>query len=94
VKGILQKFKKIHYFSLKNVGYFMAHIHNDFSYTSGEHLFIYLYYYALQLLKAYCAIWVRRSNVRHQASPRVSPHESTQRRKVELWGEKYPVNFA
>jgi len=35
--------------------------------------------------KAYCAIWVRRSNFRHQASPRVSPCESTQRRKVELW---------
>ena len=35
-------------------------------------------------LKAYCAIWVRRSNFRHQASPRVSPRESTQRRKVEL----------
>jgi hypothetical protein len=36
-------------------------------------------------LKAYCAIWVRRSNFRHQASPRVSPRESTQRRKLELW---------
>ena len=35
--------------------------------------------------KAYCAIWVRRSYFRHQASPRVSPLESTQRRKVELW---------
>jgi hypothetical protein len=35
--------------------------------------------------KAYCAIWVRCSNFRHQASPRVSPRESTQRRKVELW---------
>ena len=35
--------------------------------------------------KAYCAIWVRRSNFRHQASPRVLPRESTQRRKVELW---------
>ena len=35
--------------------------------------------------KAYCAIWVKRSNFRHQASPRVSPLESTQRRKVELW---------
>ena len=34
---------------------------------------------------AYCAIWVRRSNFRHQASPCVSPHESTQRWKVELW---------
>ena len=36
-------------------------------------------------LKAYCAILVGRSNFRHQASPRVSPRESTQRRKVELW---------
>ena len=35
--------------------------------------------------KAYCAIWVRRSNFRHQASPRVTPRDSTQRRKVELW---------
>jgi len=35
--------------------------------------------------KAYCTIWVRRSNFCHQASPRVSPRESTQRRKVELW---------
>jgi hypothetical protein len=35
--------------------------------------------------KAYCAIWVRRFNFRHQASPRVSPRESTQRLKVELW---------
>jgi hypothetical protein len=47
-----------------------------------------LYYfsiYALQPFKAYCAIWVRRSNFRHQASPSVSPRDSTQRRKVELW---------
>jgi len=36
-------------------------------------------------LKAYCEILIRRSNFRHQASPRVSPRESTQRRKVELW---------
>jgi len=35
--------------------------------------------------KAYCAIWVRRSNFRHQASPHVSPRERPQRRKVELW---------
>jgi hypothetical protein len=35
--------------------------------------------------KAYCAIWVRRSNFRHQAFPRVLPRENTQRRKVELW---------
>jgi hypothetical protein len=37
--------------------------------------------------KAYCAIRVRRSNFRHQTSPRVSPRESTQRRKVELWAK-------
>jgi hypothetical protein len=36
-------------------------------------------------LRAYCAILVRRSNFRHQASPRVSTRESTQRRKVELF---------
>ena len=36
-------------------------------------------------LKAYCAICVRSSNFRHQASPRVSTSESTQRREVELW---------
>jgi len=36
-------------------------------------------------LKAYCASLVRRSNFRHQASPCVSPRESTQLRKVELW---------
>jgi hypothetical protein len=35
--------------------------------------------------KAYCVIWVKRSNFRHQESPRVSPRESTQRRRVELW---------
>jgi len=35
--------------------------------------------------KAYCAIWVRRSSFRHLASPGVSPRESTQRQKVELW---------
>ena len=47
-------------------------------------LFVCLYNYALQP-QAYCAILVRRSNFRHQASPRVSPRDSTQRRKVELW---------
>jgi hypothetical protein len=40
--------------------------------------------------KAYCAILVRRSKFRHQASPSVSPRESTQRRKVELWTRKVP----
>jgi len=47
---------------------------------------MFIFNYALQLFfKAYCAVWVRRSNFRHQASPRLSPRESTQRRKVELW---------
>ena len=35
--------------------------------------------------KAYSAIWFRLYNFRHQASPRVTPRESTQRRKVDLW---------
>jgi len=48
-------------------------------------MLMFIFNYALQHFKAYCAIWVRRSNIRHQASPRVSPCKSTQRRKVELW---------
>jgi hypothetical protein len=48
-------------------------------------LFIYLFSTTHCSLRAYCAIWVRRSNFRHQASTRVSPRESTQRWKVELW---------
>jgi len=47
--------------------------------------FVFISNYATQPFKAYCAIWVRRSNFRHQASPRVSPSQSTQRRKLELW---------
>jgi hypothetical protein len=54
-----------------------------------NHIKYYYYYYCFNLhiaaFRAYCAVWVRRSNFRHQASPRVSPRESTQRRKVELW---------
>ena len=45
--------------------------------------------------KAYCAIWVTRSNLRHQASPRMSPCESTQRWKVKLWArnvQKFCLN--
>jgi len=48
-------------------------------------MFMFIFNYALQSFKAYCAIWVRRCNFRHQASPRVSPRESTQRWKLELW---------
>ena len=48
--------------------------------------------------QAYCAIWVRRSNFRHQASPR----QSTQRKKMEVWARNvrefclnadFPVTF-
>ena len=46
---------------------------------------MFIFNYALQPFKAYCAIWVGHSNFRHQASPRTSPRESTQRWKVELW---------
>jgi hypothetical protein len=50
-----------------------------------NNIVIIIFNYALQHFKAHCAIWIRRSNFRYQASPRVSPRESTQRRKVELW---------
>jgi hypothetical protein len=53
------------------------------------YLIMFIFNYSLHPFKAYCAIWVRRSNFRHQASPRVSPRERTQRRKVELWGEMF-----
>jgi hypothetical protein len=52
-------------------------------------IFFSIYYYYFQVrtaaFKTYCAICVRRSNFRHQASPRVSLRYSTRRRKVELW---------
>jgi hypothetical protein len=35
--------------------------------------------------KAYCGIWVRHSNFRHQVPPCVSPRDSTQLWKVERW---------
>jgi hypothetical protein len=49
----------------------------------GKVLFVYTTTH--RNLNAYFAIFVRCSNFRHQASPRVSPRGSTQRRKVELW---------
>jgi len=48
-------------------------------------MFMFIFNYALQPLKVFCAILVRRSNFRHLASPRVSPRERPQRRKVKLW---------
>jgi hypothetical protein len=54
----------------------------------GTPYFMFIFNYALQSFKVYCAIWVRRSNFLHQASPLVSPRESTQQRKVKLWVRK------
>jgi hypothetical protein len=54
-----------------------------------EFFIIIIFNYVLQPFKAYCEIWVRRSNFHHQASPRVLPHESTQRRMVELWARNF-----
>jgi hypothetical protein len=56
---------------------------DDDTETDGQTLLLFLNTHCS--LKAYCAILVRRFNFRHQASPGVSPRESTQRRKVELW---------
>jgi len=41
--------------------------------------FIYLFIFNLRTAAfvAYCAIWFTPSNFRHQASPRMSPHEGT-----------------
>jgi len=47
--------------------------------------FFFIFNLRTEAFKAYCAIWVRRSNFRHQASPCLSPRKSTQRWKVELW---------
>jgi len=55
-------------------------------------LFIQLRTAALRLI---VRSWLDRCNFRHQASPRVSPRESTQRRKVELWArnvQKFCLN--
>jgi hypothetical protein len=46
---------------------------------------MFIFNYTLQPFKAYCASGVRHSNFHHQASPCVSPRESTQWQKVELW---------
>jgi hypothetical protein len=50
----------------------------------GAGMFMFIFNYALQPFKSYCAIWVRCCNFRHQASPSVAPRENTQRRKLEL----------
>jgi hypothetical protein len=59
---------------------------STFIFSSKIIVLLLFFYFNLRTaaFKAYCAIWVRRSNFCHQASPRVSPRESTQRRKVEL----------
>jgi hypothetical protein len=61
----------------------MNSVHKTFHYTD---MAVYVYFQLrIAAFKAYCAIWVIRSNFRHQASPRLSPRDRTQLRKVELW---------
>jgi hypothetical protein len=48
-------------------------------------MYMFIFNYTLQPFKTYCTICVRHFNFRHQASPRMSLCENTQRRKVELW---------
>jgi hypothetical protein len=50
-----------------------------------SHFLKYLYVTIIIIFNLRTAAWIRRSNFRHQASLRVSPRESTQRRKMELW---------
>jgi len=58
-----------------------------FEYYEGwlQSIIIIIFNLRTAAFKAYCVIWVRCSNFCHQVSPRVSPRESTQRQKVELW---------
>jgi hypothetical protein len=56
-------------------------------------MFMFIFNYALQPFKAYCAIWVKHSNFRHQVSPRVTTREHPAAEGGTV-GEKFPVNFA
>jgi hypothetical protein len=49
-----------------------------------------IFNYILQPFKAYCAIWVTRSNFCHQASPRVTMREHPAAEGGTV-GEKCPV---
>jgi hypothetical protein len=49
-----------------------------------DHVYVY-FQLRTAAFKAYCVMWVRRSYFRHQASPLVSPRESTHWRKVKAW---------
>jgi hypothetical protein len=78
--------------------YLRSHLANNDSVThigldlTASNLRVIIFNLRTAAFKVYCAIWVRRSNFRHQASPRVSPLESTQRRKLELWA-RYVRDF-
>jgi hypothetical protein len=54
-----------------------------FRYLTGKGKGIIIFYLRTAAFKAYSVIWVRHSNFRHQASPRVSPRDSPQRQKAE-----------
>ena len=49
-----------------------------------------IFNYALQPFKGYCVIWIRRSNFRHQVSPRVTAREHPAAEGGTV-GEKCPV---
>jgi hypothetical protein len=51
---------------------------------------MFIFNYALQHFKAYCAIWVRRFKFRHQASPRVDTREHPAAEGGTV-GEKCPI---
>jgi len=65
-------------------GLYIGHCQVVFSVSS-----MFIFNYALQPFEAHCAIWFRHSIIRHQASRQVSPRESTQRWKVELWARNF-----
>jgi hypothetical protein len=52
---------------------------------SSTHSYVYFQLKHCSLLRLIVPSGLDVQNLRHQASPRVSPRESTQRRKVELW---------
>jgi len=83
--GLLQKVSSAPGFDLQTVQHVAVHYIFCAIPTSHCSYSIIIFNLSTAAFKAYSAIWVRRSNFHHQASPQVSPRESTQRRKVELW---------
>jgi hypothetical protein len=92
------KCKHLHYNANVNIPVSLLFTHKLHHCVEGKHLPLltnvrFFFFFIIIIIsnlrtasfKAYCAIWVRCSNLRHQTSSRVSPRESTQRGRVELW---------